>query len=108
MKRMHKSVILGAAACVTALLLFVVYRQTIGAKVIGTASGPEYEYIIIDNKIYVIDFANNYSNSNKGDFLGVVRGNDVTFRIYSVEGDEGDNYIYRLSGFDGAFYRLRE
>jgi hypothetical protein len=107
-KRMHKSMILGVAVCIVALLLFFVYRQTIGAKVIGTASGPEYEYITIENKTYVINFANNYSNANKGDFLGIVRGDDVTFRIYSVEGDEGGDYIYRLSGFDGAFYRLRE
>jgi hypothetical protein len=108
MKRMHKSMILGAAVCIIVLLLFVVYRQTIGAKVIGTASGPEYEYITIDNKTYVMNFANNYSSADKGNFLGIVRGDDVTFRIYSVEGDEGDNYIYRLSGFDGAFYRLKE
>ncbi|MFG3708519.1 hypothetical protein ACGF7U_27830 [Micromonospora sp. NPDC047670] len=104
---MRKSMILGVAACIVGLLLFFVYRQTIGAKVIGTASGPEYEYITIGDKTYVMDFANNYSNADKGDFLGVVRGDEVTFRIYSVKGDEDSKYIYRLSGFDGAFYRLR-
>jgi hypothetical protein len=106
-KRMRKPMILGSAVFIIVLLLFVVYRHTIGAKVIGTASGPEYEYITIDNKTYVINFANNYSNADKGDFLGVVRGDDVTFRIYSVDGDEDHKYIYRLSGFDGAFYRLK-
>jgi hypothetical protein len=107
-KRMRKPMILGSAVFIIVLLLFGVYRQTIGAKVIGTASGPEYEYITIDNKTYVMNFANDYSSADKGNFLGVVRGNDVTFRIYSVDGDEGHNYIYRLSGFDGAFYRLKE
>ncbi|MGW4497997.1 hypothetical protein ACWENR_05170 [Micromonospora sp. NPDC004336] len=108
MKRMRKPIILGSTVLVIALLLVVVYRHTIGAEVIGTASGPEYEYITIDDRTYVMNFANDYSSSDKGDFLGVVRGDDVTFRIYSVDGDEGHNYIYRLSGFDGAFYRLQE
>jgi hypothetical protein len=89
-------------------LLFTIYRQTIGAKIIGTVSGTEYEYITIDNKTYQIDFGNNYSNADKGNFLGVIRSGDVTFRIYSVKGDKDGNYIYRLWDYDGAFYRLKE
>lgn len=108
MKRIRKPIVLGGAICIIVLLLFVIYKQTIGAKIIGTVSGTEYEYITIDNKIYIINFENNYSNADKGDFLGVIRNGDVTFRIYSVEGDKDGKYIYRLWNYDGAFYRLKE
>lgn len=111
MKRIRKPIVLGATICIIVLLFFAIYRQTIGAKIIGTVSGAEYEYITIDNKTYVIDFQNNYSNADKGNFLGVIRSgdvNDVTFRIYSVEGDKDNNYIYRLWDWEGAFYRLKE
>ncbi len=108
MKRIRKPIVLGAAICIIVLLLFSIYRQTIGAKIIGTVSGAEYEYITIDNKTYEIDFENNYSNADKGNFLGVIRNGDVTFRIYSVKGDKDDNYIYRLWDYDGVFYRLKE
>lgn len=108
MKRIRKPMVLGGTICIIVILLFVIYRQTIGAKIIGTVRGTEYEYITIDNKTYKIDFGNNYSNRDKGDFLGVIRSGDVTFRIYSVEGDKNSNYIYRLWDYDGAFYRLKE
>lgn len=108
MKKIRKPIVLGGAICIIVFLLFSIYRQTIGAKIIGTVSGPEYESIRIDNKTYKIDYGNNYSNRDKGDFLGVIRSGDVTFRIYSVEGDKNSNYIYRLWDYEGAFYRLKE
>jgi hypothetical protein len=104
----HKLLVFGAVIGVIILVLFPIYKQTIGAKIIGTVSGTEYEQITIDHKTYTIDFNNSFSNSYKGHFLGLIRSGDVTFRIYSVKGDKEGKYIYRLSDYEGAFYRLKE
>lgn len=80
-------------------------KVTIGAKVIGTISGSEYDYITIDDVTYEVDYNTGLSNADKGKFLGIIRSGDNTFRIYSVEGDNENQYIYRLWDYEGAFYK---
>ena len=80
-------------------------KATLGATEIGTISGPEYEYITIDGMAYEADYDNDFSNADKGKYLGVIRSGDNTFRIYSVKGDKEEQYIYRLWDYEGAFYK---
>lgn len=83
-------------------------KVTIVAKVIGTISGPEYDYITIDDGTYEVDYNTGLFNTDKGKFLGIIRSGDHIFRIYSVKGDNENQYIYRLWDYEGAFYKKIE
>ena len=89
-------------------LSFIVYKNIVPNKFIGTISGPEFEYIIINNKTYQINYENEFTCADKGRFLGYVRNGDIIFRVYSVKGDDENKYIYRLWGYEGAYYKVVE
>ncbi len=95
--------------CGILLLISIVSigKAALGTKTIGTISGLEYEKITIDDVIYEIDYNHHFSNKNKGKFLGIIRSGDDTFRIYSVKEDDSHQYLYRLWGYEGAFYKKK-
>lgn len=102
---MKRAVFIGTVLCI---VLFQIYSRTLGAKIIGSASGPEWESLTIDGKTYTIDNSNNFSTASRGRFLGIVVAGDTTFRIYSVKGDDEGRCLYRLWDWEGAFYRLED
>lgn len=83
-------------------------KATLASKEIGTISGPEYDYITIDDVRYEVDYNTGFSNADKGKYLGIIRSGENTFRIDSVKGDEESQYIYRLWDWEGAFYKKIE
>ncbi len=77
--------------------------------VIGTYSGYESDEIVIDGVTYVEDYANDYSASDKGHYLGSVvyidqdnQHKDPKF-VWDVKGT--DEYIYVLFAYDGTIYK---
>ena len=77
-------------------------------KNIGTISGAEYECITIDEVKYFRDFEHDFSNADKGKYLGKISNSKITMRVYSVKGDNEGEYIYTLWDFEGAFYKKVE
>ena len=77
--------------------------------VIGTYNGYESDEIIIDGVTYVEDYANDYSSSDKGHYLGSVVNVNANERrtepkfVWDVKGT--DEYIYVLYAYDGTFYK---
>ena len=94
-----------AVAFVMALLLSLV---ACSGKTIGKISGAENEYITIDDVKYVIDTDNNFSQADKGTYLGKVSNSKITMRVYSVRGDTDGEYIYALWDWEGAFYKREQ
>ena len=77
--------------------------------VIGTYSGYESDEIVIDGVTYVEDYANDYSASDKGHYLGSVvyidqndYKTDPKF-VWEIKGT--DEYIYVLFAYDGTIYK---
>ena len=103
-----KKMILFLCGVLFLVSIISIAKVTIVAKVIGTISGPEYDYITIDDVTYEVDYNTGLSNADKGKFLGIIRSGDHTFRIYSVKGDNENQYIYRLWDYEGAFYKKIE
>lgn len=103
-----KKIVLFLCGILIIISVVLIGKATLGAKEIGTISGPEYEYITIDGVTYEADSNNDFSNADKGKYLGVIRSGDNTFRIYSVKGDKENLYIYRLWDYEGAFYKKAE
>lgn len=73
-------------------------------EVIGTISGAENEYIIIDNFTYVKDDFNSFSSKDRGEYLGRVTNDKISMNVYKVKGDDSGNYIYALWDWEGNFY----
>lgn len=92
-------------ALVMALLLSLV---ACSGKTIGKISGAENEYITIDDVKYILDTDNNFSQADKGTYLGKVSNSKITMRVYSVRGDTDGEYIYALWDWEGAFYKREQ
>jgi len=94
-----------AVALVMALLLSLV---ACSGKTIGKISGAENEYITIDDVKYVLDTNHDFSQADKGTYLGKVSNSKITMRVYSVKGDTEGEYIYALWDWEGAFYKREQ
>ena len=90
---------------VTVLLLSLV---ACSGKTIGKISGAENEYITIDDVKYVLDTNHDFSQSDKGSYLGEVSNSKITMKVYSVKGDANGDYIYTLWDWEGAFYKREQ
>ena len=89
----------------TVLLLSLV---ACGGKTIGEVRGAENEYITIDDVKYVLDTNNDFSQVDKGTYLGKVSNTKITMKVYSVKGDTEEEYIYALWDWEGAFYKREQ
>ena len=94
-----------AFTLVMALLLGLVGCSS---KTIGKISGAENEYITIDDVKYVLDTNNEFSQADKGNYLGKVSNSKITMKVYSVKGDTEGEYIYALWDWEGAFYKREQ
>lgn len=90
-----------------AAIVLVVILLLHGPK-IGTIKGPEMEQIVIDGVAYVQNNFLNFSNGDKGRYLGRAVSGDITFRVYAVKGDPERRYLYRLWSWEGAFYERKD
>lgn len=95
-----------AVTLVMALLLSLVACSS--GKTIGKISGPENDCITIDDVKYNRDTNHDFSNADKGKYLGIVSNSKITMRVYSVKGDTEGEYIYALWDWDGAFYKREQ
>ena len=76
-------------------------------RTIGTVSGPENDFITIDDVVYVKDASDKYQNfsiASKGHRLGTIPSRYVKLRIFSVKNDPDREYLYVSSGFEGDYY----
>ena len=99
---MKKSI---AFTLVMALLLSLV---ACSGKTIGKISGAENEYITIDDVKYVLVTNHDFSQADKGTYLGKVSNSKITMKVYSVKGDTNRDYIYTLWDWEGAFYKREQ
>ena len=72
------------------LLLCIAINSFFKGPIIGTVSGAENEFIVIDGITYIID--------------DLAENGDITMRVYSVKEDDSGNYLYALWEWEGNFY----
>ncbi len=97
-----KTLVLGV--CVLCLLVVAATIIIKNTMVIGSIRGAELETVIIGDTVYQYDSSLEFTQADKGRFLGVVTNGKDKFRVYLVMGDTEGQYIYRLWGYDGACY----
>ena len=93
---------------VTLVMLLLLGSVGCSSKTIGKISGAENEYITIDDVKYVFDTNNEFSQADKGNYLGKVSNSKITMKVYSVKGDTEGEYIYALWDWEGAFYKREQ
>ena len=71
-------------------LLCIAINSFFKGPIIGTVSGAENEFIVIDGITYIID--------------DLAENGDITMRVYSVKEDDSGNYLYALWEWEGNFY----
>jgi len=77
-------------------------------KTIGKISGPENDCITINDVKYNRETNHDFSNADKGKYLGKVSNSKITMRVYSVKEDAEGEYIYALWDGEGAFYKREQ
>ena len=100
---MKKKVLL---CCLLAAVLagaFWGYRYTLGAQVIGTITGSEWQSLSIGEERYEIDDQAPVHGTEKDRFLGIATSGSTRFRIYSIQGT--DEYLYCRWDWEGWIYR---
>ncbi len=96
------------SAAVFLIIIFIIIAFT--NKVVGEISGLEYEKITIDGTVYKMTNNHSFTSTDMGWFLGWVTtpGGEVRCLVFKVRGDREGKYLYRLWGYDGAFYVREE
>ena len=100
---MKRKTILCCGIVVLLIIAAVIYRQTVGAPVIGTVSGAEWEYLTVEGTDYEIDYSAPVNGADKGSFIGIATNGTSRFRIYSIK--ESDEYLYCLWEWEGRIYK---
>ena len=88
--------------CVLAVVLaaaFLGYKHTLGAPVIGTVTGPEWQFLSIGEEHYEMDDQAPVHGTEKDRFLGIATSGSTRFRIYSIQGT--DEYLYCRWDWEG-------
>ena len=93
---------------ITLVVACLVCLVACSGETIGKISGAENEYITVDDVKFVLDTDNDYSNADKGNYLGEVSNSKITMQVYSVKGDTEGDYIYALWDWEGAFYKKEQ
>lgn len=92
----------------TILITFNIFCLTACSKSIGKISGAENDLITINDVVYELDRNTDFSNADKGEYLGKVTNSKITMRVYTVKGYKEGNYIYTLWDWEGSFYKKQE
>lgn len=93
---------------VTLVIACLLSLAACGGKTIGKISGPENDCITIDDVKYNRETNHDFSNADKGKYLGKVSNSKITMRVYSVKGDTEGEYVYALWDWEGAFYKREQ
>ena len=84
---------------------FYVSRE---GRVIGEITGAEWDVLTIGETEYRQINGLDFTIADKGKYLGKAKFNESTVRLYSVEGDIEDKYIYAFWDWESFFYVLNE
>ena len=94
--------------CIIGILLVLLggglflYWRTLGAPVIGTIHGPEWDVLTVDGVSYERTDSAPVHGTDKGKFLGIATSGDTRFRIYEIPGY--DSYLYGKWDWEGFMY----
>lgn len=100
---MKKKVVFTCGIAALLLISFLVYRQTLGAPVIGAIAGPEWEYLTVNGIDYERDNNAPVNGTDREHFMGIATSGDIRVRIYSIAGS--DNYLYCMWEWEGYIFK---
>lgn len=93
-----------AAAVLICLFLCIAGPILFQLPSIGRVYGPENEYLEIDGVVYERTASHPYTSLDRGRYLGSVRNEKITMRVFEVNGVEDREYLHVLWDWEGYFY----
>lgn len=100
---MKKKIVVCCGIILFGIIAFFIYTRTLGAPVVGTITGPEWEYLTIGENRYEITHEPFVGGIDKGSFIGIATNGETKFRIYSITGS--DEYVYCQWEWEGEIYK---
>lgn len=100
---MKKKAVLCFGIMLLLLISFWVYRQTIGAPVIGTVTGPEWEHLTVNEVNYERDDHVPVNGTDRDRFIGIALNGETRFRVYSIKGT--DDYLLCMWEWEGYIFK---
>ena len=100
---LKKKTVLRFGIMLLLLISFWVYRQTIGAPVIGTVTGPEWEHLTVNEVNYERDGHAPVNGTERDRFIGIAQNGETRFRIYSIR--ETDDYLLCMCEWEGYIFK---
>lgn len=100
---MKKNTVLYCGLALLLLITFWAYRQSFGAPVIGTVTGPEWERLTVNEVSYERNDQAPVNGSDRGRFMGIAMNGETRFRIYSIKGT--DDYLLCMWEWEGYIFK---
>lgn len=72
--------------------------------VIGRVYGSENEYLEINGIVYERTTSHPYTSLDREKYIGAVKNEAITMRIFEVEGVDDREYLHALWDWEGYFY----
>ena len=99
---MKKKILLCCGIAVL-LIAFSGYSRTIGAPVIGTVTGPEWDCLTVRGVDYERDFHAPVNGTDRGRFMGIATDGETRLRVYSIKGNE--DYLLCIWVWEGYIFK---
>lgn len=100
----RKRVLILAAALLICLCICFAAPVLLQFPVIGRVYGAENEYIEIDGKVFVRTMDHEYTSLDRERYIGAVKNEAMTMRVFTVEGDDSGDFLFTLWDWEGYFY----
>lgn len=99
--------------CIAISVVFVCLLAALAAPrvfrfpVIGRVYGAEHQFLEIDGTVYERTTSDPYTSADRGRYLGSVKNEMITMRIYEYKGAQDREYLHALWDWEGYTYVRR-
>ena len=101
MKRKIRIIVCTVLIC---LLAAFVVPEVFRFPVIGRVYGAEHQFLEIDGIVYERTTSDPYTSSDRARYLGSVKDEGITMRIYEYKGAHDREYLHALWEWEGYTY----
>ena len=101
---------IGMIVLVVLLCLFAGFAapQLFRFPVIGRVYGPENQFLEINGVVYERTTTDPYTSADRARYIGSVKNDAITMRIYEYKGEADREYLHALWEWEGYTYERQQ
>lgn len=104
MKRRETLIRAGILVLLAAAVIFFAVPELLPFPVIGRVYGAENEFLEIDGVVYERTTTDPYTSADRARYIGSVKNEAITMRIYEYQGETAREYLHALWEWEGYTY----